>query len=79
MYLNVGKAHQRKVREEKAETDYRVYPQADIKRSVCKEISYEEAREIILEYEWLGTMGTTQIHYGIFFEGVLALSIFFKE
>ena len=38
-------------------------------KSVAR-LTYKQAEGIILDYEWLGTMGTTQMHYGIFFEGV---------
>jgi len=61
--LEIGKAHQRIIREKKQSTDTGGmfgYPVADIKTAVCKEITYEQAKTIILEYEWLGTMGTTQ-------------------
>lgn len=74
------KAHQRIIREEKQKTDIGglfSHPKADIKKAVCKEISYKQAKSVILEYEWLGTMGTTQVHYGIFFEGVLGGAICF--
>lgn len=74
------KAHQRIIREKKQTTDAGGmfgYPNADIKTAVCKEITFEQAKTIILEYEWLGSMGTTQYHYGIFFEGVLAGAICF--
>lgn len=74
------KAHQRIIREQKQITDTGGmfgYPIADIKTAVCKEITYEQAKKIILEYEWLGTMGTTQMHYGIFFDGELAGAICF--
>jgi len=49
----------------------------DIKTAECKRISYEEAKTIILEYEWLGTMGQGTHSYGIFFEGVLAGAVCF--
>lgn len=78
--MEIGKAHQRIIREKKQATDTGGmfgYPVADIKTAVCKEITYEQAKCIILEYEWLGTMGTTQMHYGIFFDGVLAGAICF--
>jgi len=74
------KAHQRIIREQKAQEDDGLLfkpPVADIKKAICSEIAYEQAKKIILEYEWLGTMGTTQHHYGIFFDGVLAGAICF--
>lgn len=73
--LEIGKAHQRIIREQKQEG--RGYIYTDIKEAECREITYQEAKTIILEYEWLGTMGTTQMHYGIFFDGVLAGAICF--
>ena len=48
------------------------YPTStDIKKAELKAVNYETAKKIIKEYEWLGTMGTTQLHYGIFYDGVL--------
>jgi hypothetical protein len=60
------KAHQRKIREqfELLNNVKEYYP---IQSAALREISYDEAKKIILEYEWLGTMGTTQIHFGIFY------------
>lgn len=77
------KAHQRIIREEKEKTDTGGlfgYPEADIKKAVCKEVTYKQAEKIILEYEWLGTMGTcVKFCYGIFFEDVLAGVICFGD
>jgi len=67
------KAHQRIIREEKAKSDTGGmfgHPEANIKTAICKRISYETAQKIILEYEWLGTMGQGLYCYGIYFEGV---------
>lgn len=78
--LKIGKAHQRIIREQKQQSDTGGlfgHPIADIKNAVCREITYEQAKAIILEYEWLGTMGTTQMHYGIYFDGVLGGAICF--
>jgi len=82
--MKVGKAYQRIIREKKSELGkpkagfffdspiLQSFPNADIKKAELQEISYKEAKRIILEYEWLGTMGTTQYHYGILFENELA-------
>lgn len=66
------KAWQRIIRENKAE-EYKFTPpvNVNIKTSVCKPISRDLASTIILEYEWLGTMGKGMYNYGIFFDGVL--------
>jgi len=73
------KAHQRIIREKKAveqSTDlfgnYWENINADIKNATVKEINYQTAKPIILEYEWLGTMGLTQFHFGLYFDGCLA-------
>jgi hypothetical protein len=77
----IGKAHQRIIREKiaKESNDHPAfsffgynYPKADIKKAILREVSRKEAENIILQYEWLGTMGITQKHYGIFFENELA-------
>ena len=77
-YLLVGKAHQRIIRERKSKEtiedlfgNYWNNINKNIENAVVKEISTNEAKRIILEYEWLGTMGTTQKHFGIFFDGHL--------
>lgn len=72
------KAHQRVIREEtEGKENRKDFPKCDIKKAVCKEISKEEAKKIILKYEWLGTMGMTHTHFGIYFEDVLAGAISF--
>lgn len=76
----VGKAHQRIIRETKQKNDIGElfdYPKADINNSTCKQITYEQAKKIILEYEWLGTMGQGIYCYGIFFDNVLAGAVCF--
>lgn len=77
------KAHQRIIREQKKHSDTGglfAYPVADIKKAKCKQITYEQAKKIILEYEWLGTMGTcVKYCYGIFFDDVLAGAICFGD
>jgi len=78
MHYNIGKAHQRIIREKKEKEQGNKDPlfgdwweknhrKLDIKNAEIREITYQEAKPIILEYEWLGTMGTTKYHYGIFF------------
>ena len=72
----IGKAHQRIIREKKSKEisndlfgNYWDNINTDIDNGIIKQIDYQTAKKIILEYEWLGTMGTTQYHYGIFFDG----------
>ena len=75
------KAHQKIIREKMEEKGYNYFPlfpneskpkDINIKEAIVKPVSYDTAKKIILKYEWLGTMGTTQHHYGIFFNGVCA-------
>ena len=42
-------------------------PHLDVGRSVVRRVSYRLAKQIILQYEWLGTMAATGHHFGIFF------------
>jgi hypothetical protein len=73
----VTKAHQRIIREEKAQGAGDLFGRwwetidTDIKKAEVREISKHQATEIILEYEWLKCMpAVSWFHYGIFFEGV---------
>jgi hypothetical protein len=72
--MNIGKAHQRIIRDQKQFTDSGGlfgYPSnPDIKKALLRDVNYQTAKKIIEEYEWLGTMGTTQYHYGIYFDDV---------
>jgi len=71
-----GKCHQRLIREQMA-----LQPEADIaekrrlaadfKNAVVREISYEEARNLIVANEYLASMGTTEFAFGLFFGGYL--------
>lgn len=42
-------------------------PHLDIKRAEVRRVSRHLAEQIILKYEWLGTMASTGHHYGLFF------------
>lgn len=67
------KAYQRVIREQRALQDtVKIHEGLDLslKKAVVKPITYNLARKIILEYEWLGTMSSTNHHYGIFFENM---------
>jgi len=77
--VTVEKAWQRIIREKKEIEYERVSPvhNANIKEAVCKKISYDEAKKIILEYEWLGSMGQGTHCYGIFFNDILAGAVCF--
>ena len=73
------KAHQRIIREKKSPEqsgdlfgNYWESLDVDITKSEVRAIDYKTAKKIILEYELLGTMGTTQFHYGLYFDGNLA-------
>ena len=54
-------------------------PHLDLKRAVVRPVSRKLAEQIILKYEWLGTMSQTGWHYGIFFgsycAGVCCVSV----
>lgn len=42
-------------------------PHLDVKRAEVRRVGRRLAEQIILKYEWLGTMALTSHHYGIFF------------
>jgi len=42
-------------------------PHLSVRRAIVRPVSRKVAKQIIFKYEWLGTMATTGIHYGIFF------------
>lgn len=67
-----GKAHQRLIREHmatqpEADLDEKMRLAADFKNATVREISYDEAKNVIMANEWLGNMGTTEWAYGLFF------------
>jgi hypothetical protein len=71
------KAHQRLIREQHAlEPDPLIDEKralaASLKNAVVREIDRKTAKPIILKYEWLGTMGTTDFQFGLFFGERLA-------
>jgi len=72
-----GKCHQRVIREHMAQQ-----PEADIaekrrlaanfNHAVVREMTYDEARNVILANEWLGNLGTTEFSFGLYFGEYLA-------
>ncbi len=62
------KAHQRRLRERYSKNG-EATPETDlsVRRARVHPISYSFAKSIIFRYEWLGTMASTEYHYGIFF------------
>jgi hypothetical protein len=45
---------------------------ADFKHAVVREISYDEAKNLIVGSEWLGNLGTTQWSYALAYGDYLA-------
>jgi hypothetical protein len=58
---------QRQLRDRYAAEGAPPVPHLDVGRSVVRPVSRRCAAQIILKYEWLGTMAGTSLHYGIFF------------
>jgi len=70
--MNVGIAHQYKVRIQKAQEEsknpYWLNVDLDLKKAIVKPVNRELAKKIIEEYEWLGCMPAIATHmFGIFF------------
>ncbi len=78
MNLDVGTAHQKIIRDKKAETDkfnlfgnYWEDIDKDLKKAVIREVDITTAKKIIEEYEWLGCMSAiTWFCYGIYFDNI---------
>jgi hypothetical protein len=72
-----GKCHQRVIRERLAEQpepdlEEKRRLAVDFKNAAVREISFAEARNIILRNEYLGSMGTSEWNWGLFFGSYLA-------
>lgn len=72
-------AYQKELRDRYAAEPMPPVPHLDLKRATVRRISRHLAEQIILKYEWLGTMAGTNYHYGIFFgdycAGVCCVSV----
>lgn len=82
--LKVGKAHQRIIREQKAVSENGGlfgYPISNIEEAIIKPISYNTAKIIIEEYEWLGCMPSiVKYCFGIYYNNVCAgVTVFSPE
>lgn len=62
---------QRQLRDEK-DTGHRAGLDGEVRR-----ITYQEAKAFILQYEWLGSMGTTYVSYGFFVDRKLTCVLCF--
>jgi hypothetical protein len=77
-----GKAHQRLVREQRARLYDRRFAEkqksaADFKNGTVREITYKEAKPLILAHEYLGNLGSPRYCYGLFFGKHLASVVCF--
>ncbi len=71
------KAYQRKIRDKEAQRNPR--PVVGLENATVVEISYEKAKELILKYEWLGNMGSTERSFGLILDGELAGAVCFGK
>lgn len=60
-------AWQRQLRDQHLSEGTPPVPHLDVARSLILPVSRRMAEQIILKYEWLGTMAQTRHHFGIFF------------
>ena len=60
-------AWQRQLRDRYENEGVPPVPHLSVKRAIVRPVSRKLAEQIILKYEWLGTMAQTGWHYGIFF------------
>lgn len=47
-------------------------PKIDLNKFEIKPINYKSAKEFIMEYEWVGNMGTSKYCFGLLFNNILA-------
>jgi hypothetical protein len=60
-------AWQRQLRDRYADEPAPPVAHLDIGRALVRPVSRRTAEQVILKYEWLGTMATTSLHFGLFF------------
>jgi hypothetical protein len=77
-----GKAFQRVIRERMAEQPDPLLPEkmalaADFRNAVVREISLAEARNLVVAFEWLASLGSAEFAYGLFFGKHLAGTVAF--
>jgi hypothetical protein len=80
--LQYKKAHQRLIRESHAQEHDPLIEEkkalaVSLKDARVREISNTTAKEVILKYEWLGSMGVTDCAYGLYFGDHLAGAVCF--
>lgn len=63
----VGVCWQKQLRDKYLEEGIPPVPHLSVKRAMVRPVSRKLAEQIILKYEWLGTMAMTGYHYGLFF------------
>lgn len=62
-----GVAWQKQLRDRYLAEGVPPVPHLDVKRAEVRPVSRRLAAQVILKYEWLGTMAQTRWHFGIFF------------
>lgn len=62
-----GVAWQKQLRDKYLDEGIPPVPHLDVGKAIVKPVSRKLAEQIIVKYEWLGTMAQTGYHYGIFF------------
>lgn len=78
--MNIGTAHQKIIKDKKiTENCSTPFSDDSIKRAICKDISREEAKSVIMEYEWLGDFGISRYYYGMYIDQVLVCVVCFGQ
>jgi hypothetical protein len=74
------KAHQRVIREQLAAAANGMERTVGIRTALVRPITIAEAKAIIVQYEWLGTLPAVTRHcYGIFFDGELGGAVVYGD
>ena len=62
-----GVAWQKQIRDKYISEGTPDVPHLDVKKAIVRPVTRNLAKQIILKYEWLGTLVPAQLYYGIFF------------
>lgn len=62
-----GVAWQKQMRDKYISEGIPDVPHLDVKKAIVRPVTRNLAKQIILKYEWLGTLVPAQLYYGIFF------------
>lgn len=70
---------QSKIKNEQKVLHNNFIPVSNYDNYLIRRISYKEANEFILQYEWLGNIGSSKYHFGLFFNNILSCVVCYSS